>query len=92
MQSQTSTWLALPLSQPVKVLDFIHKYLMQIYKHFLNQEDIRILITTIFRIPSRMRSNIAGTAVTKVGLSSDASPFVPFLTLLELSVKVKGEP
>lgn len=39
-----------------------------------------------------MRSRIAGTAVIKVGPKTDASPFVPFFILFDVSVRVKGEP
>jgi hypothetical protein len=53
---------------------------------------MQITVQTIFLIPSRMRSNIAGTADINVGLSSGASPFVPFFILAELSLNVKGEP
>jgi hypothetical protein len=47
---------------------------------------------TFFRTPSRTRSSIAGTAVISVGFSAEASPFVPFFILLDVSVRVKGDP
>lgn len=47
---------------------------------------------TFFLTPSRTRSSIAGTAVISVGFSAEASPFVPFFILFDVSVKVKGDP
>lgn len=56
------------------------------------KELIVIPAHTFFETPSRTRSKIAGTAVISVGPNADASPFVPFLILLEVSVKVCAEP
>jgi hypothetical protein len=47
---------------------------------------------TFFLTPSRTRSSIAGTAVINVGFSAEASPRVPFFILLDVSVRVKGDP
>lgn len=49
-------------------------------------------VNTFFRTPSRTRSSIAGTAVINVGANIEASPFVPFLILFDVSVRVKGDP
>lgn len=47
---------------------------------------------TFFRTPSQTRLRIAGTDAIKVGLKTDVSPFVPLLILLDVSVRVKGDP
>ncbi|MFS7933915.1 hypothetical protein Hanom_Chr04g00385401 [Helianthus anomalus] len=47
---------------------------------------------TFFTTPSRTRSKIAGTDAIKVGFKAVASPMVPFLILLEVSVKVNADP
>jgi hypothetical protein len=39
-----------------------------------------------------MRSRIAGTEIIRVGFSTETSPFVPFLILLDASVIVRAEP
>ena len=49
-------------------------------------------LQTFLSTPSRTRSRIAGTAVITVGNSTEASPFVPFFILLDVSVSVKGDP
>lgn len=60
-----------------------------ICKHVVNHTKIH---NTFLSTPSRTRSRIAGTAAIKVGLNTVASPLVPFFILLEVSVKVKGDP
>lgn len=50
------------------------------------------LFQTFLRTPSRTRSRIAGTAVINVGCNIEASPFVPLFILLDVSVRVKGDP
>lgn len=47
---------------------------------------------TFLRTPSRTRSRMAGTAVITVGTRAEASPFVPLFILLDVSVRVKGDP
>lgn len=47
---------------------------------------------TFFRTPSQTRSRIAGTEGIKVGFRTEASPFVPFFILFDVSMRVKGDP
>ena len=56
------------------------------------QDPNSVVRNTFFLTPSRTRSSIAGTAVISVGLSAEASPRVPFFILLDVSVRVKGDP
>lgn len=52
----------------------------------------RFAQVTFFLTPSRTRSRMAGTAAISVGFSTDASPLVPFLSLVPVSVRVNGLP
>ena len=54
--------------------------------------EVPVKSITFFRTPSRTRSSIAGTAVISVGFSAEASPWVPFFILLDVSVRVNGDP
>ena len=47
---------------------------------------------TFLQTPSRIQSSIAGAVAVNVGLKIEASPFVPFFILLDVSVRVKGDP
>jgi hypothetical protein len=61
---------------------------VELYSADINVDSVH----TFFRTPSRTRSSMAGTAGMRVGFNIDASPLVPFLILLEVSVKVNAEP
>jgi hypothetical protein len=87
-QCQTIALLYHPLYPPEDIST--QKVAVNNQQGTLDQNNVKDI--TFFLTPSRIRSSIAGTAVINVGFSAEASPRVPFFILLDVSIRVKGDP